>query len=88
MKNLQKVLKETILAELYEKNRMCNIEKLGLVNVPIKETISGAMIKNIVIKQKYYINRLDKYAKLIDVISNIYHNKLYIEKTVKFFLII
>ncbi len=81
VKKFAEVLKETILAELYEKNRMCNIEKLGLVNVPIKETISGAMIKNIVIKtKKYYINRLDKYAKLIDVISNIYHNKLYIEK--------
>lgn len=82
VKKFAEVLKETILTELYEKNRICNIEKLGLINVPIKETISGAMIKNIVIQtKKYYINRLDKYAKLIDVINNIYHNKLYIEKT-------
>ena len=70
------VMKETILTELYAKTRMCN------GNVSIKETISGAMIKNIVIKsKKYYINRLDKYAKLIDVINNIYHSKLYVEKT-------
>lgn len=82
VKKFAEVLKETILDELYEKDRICNIEKLGLINVPIKETISGAMIKNIVIKtKKYYINRLDKYAKLIDVINNIYHSQLYIDKT-------
>lgn len=82
VKSFTEAMKETILEELYEKNRYCNVEKLGLINVPIKETISGAMIKNIVIKtKKYYINRLDKYAKLIDLINNIYHNKLYIEKT-------
>ncbi|KYC48428.1 MAG: VCP-like ATPase [Candidatus Methanofastidiosum methylothiophilum] len=82
VKNFSEAMKENILNELYEKNRICNIEKLGLINVPIKETISGAMIKNIVIKtKKYYINRLDKYAKLIDVINNIYHSKLYIEKS-------
>ncbi len=82
IKRFAEAMKDTILDELYEKNRYCNVEKLGLINVPIKETISGAMIKNIVIKtKKYYINRLDKYAKLIDVINNIYHNKLYIEKT-------
>ena len=81
IKRFAEAMKQTILEELYEKNRICNIEKLGLINVPIKETISGAMIKNIVIKtKKYYVNRLDKYAKLIDVINNIYHNKLYIEK--------
>ncbi len=82
VKKFAEAMRETILTELYEKNRVCNVEKLGLINAPIKETISGASIKNIVIQtKKYYINRLDKYAKLIDVINNIYHNKLYIDKS-------
>ncbi len=81
-KKFVEAIENTILDELYEKNRICNVEKLGLVNVPVKEIISGAMIKNIVIKtKKFYINRLDKYAKLIDVINNIYHSQLYIDKT-------
>lgn len=81
-KKFVEAMKKTILDQLYDKNRICNVEKLGLVNVPVKEIISGAMIKNIVIKsKKFYINRLDKYAKLIDIINNIYHSQLYIDKT-------
>ena len=81
-KKFVEAMKKTILDQLYDRNRICNVEKLGLVNVPVKEIISGAMIKNIVIKsKKFYINRLDKYAKLIDIINNIYHSQLYIDKT-------
>ncbi|NMC76423.1 MAG: AAA family ATPase [Candidatus Methanofastidiosa archaeon] len=84
IKNFVEEMKNTIIDQLYNKNRICNVEKLGLINVSVKEIISGAMIKNIVIKtKKYYINRLDKYAKLIDVINNIYHSQLYVDKTCK-----